>query len=105
LSEASRLKCGACGRAFALPEQVACISGTIMGDECTDCYYWCEACGVYTMRLYRDVFTGPEVSHDSSPLSREEGNRRIALIRSCPEPYDGRCRCPAHVEYFGEWLD
>jgi hypothetical protein len=41
------------------------------GDECTDCYYWCAGCGVYTLRLYRDVFTGPGEAHDSEPLDKD----------------------------------
>lgn len=76
-----------------------------MGDECTDCYYWCADCGVYTLRLYRDVFTGPEEAHDSGPLDKEEGDRRLAIIRGCPDPGDGRCRCPAHRAYFVDCLD
>jgi len=97
--------CSRCRRPFAETDRVACISAKIMGDECTDCFYWCEACGVYTIRLYRDVFVGPETAHDSKPISKEEGDRRLALIRSCPEPWNERCRCEGHRAYFGDWLD
>ena len=99
------VRCSACKRAFDRADCVACISGRIMGDECTDCYYWCGTCGVYTVRLYRDVFVGPETAHNSEPMSRGEGDRRLALIRSCTQPQDDRCRCDAHREYFGGWLD
>jgi hypothetical protein len=68
-------------------------------------FVWCGACEVYTLRLYRDVFVGPETARDSEPISKEEGDRRLAAIRSCPEPYDGRCRCDGHRAYFGDWLD
>jgi len=88
-----------------MEERVALISGTIMGDECTDCYFWCEACGVYTIRLHRDSFTGVESYRDSEPIPKEEGERRLALIRSCTEPWNGRCRCEGHREYFKGWLD
>jgi len=84
---------------------MASISGRIMGDECTDSYYWCEACEVFTVRFLREVFAGPEMTHDSEPISREEGDRRLALIRRCLEPYDERCHCEAHRAYFGKWLD
>jgi hypothetical protein len=84
---------------------MAFISGRIMGDECTDCYYWCEPCGVFTVRLHREAFAGPETTHDSEPIPREEGNRRLALIRLCPEPYSERCHCEGHRGYFGDWLD
>ncbi len=76
-----------------------------MGDTCTDCYYWCAACGVYTLRLYRDVFVGEESAHDAEPIPREEGDRRMALIRNCENPGDERCHCKAHLEYFGGWVD
>ncbi len=100
----SDIRCSRCRREFDKEEQVACISAEIMGDECTDCYYWCGACGVYTIRLYRDVFVGEETAHDSEPIPKEEGDRRIGLIRSCPDPGDGRCRCAAHRAYFDGWI-
>lgn len=99
------IRCSGCGRPFDPAERVALISGKVMGDECTDCYYWCERCGVYTVRLYRDVFCGEETWTDSKPISKEEGDRRLALIRRCPEPWRERCQCDAHREYFGGWLD
>ena len=76
-----------------------------MGDDCTDIFYWCGAGGVYTVRLIREVFAGPETEHESEPIPKDEGDRRITLIRRCPEPYDGRCRCDGHRAYFGDWLD
>lgn len=102
---AGDLRCAACGRAFLHEERVAVISTRIMGDECTDCYYWCEKCQVYTLRLHRDVFCGEETSRDAGPLSKDEGGRRLDLIRACPEPWNERCHCPAHKVYFGDWLD
>jgi hypothetical protein len=99
------VRCSSCGREFDVEDRVAGIAGKVMGDECTDIYYWCEACGVYTIRLHRDVFLGPETAHDSEAISKEEGDRRLKLIRSCPEPYNERCRCEGHRAYFGGWLD
>ncbi len=98
-------RCSRCGRLFEKKDRVAGISGRIMGDECTDHYYWCDACGVYTLRLYREVFAGPESSHDSEPIPKEEGDRRLELIRRCEDPFDDRCRCEGHKAYFGDWLD
>ena len=99
------LQCSRCGMPFQIEERVALISGRIMGDECTDSYFWCRTCGVYTVRLYRDSFTGTESVHTSEPIPKEEGDRRLALIRSCAEPWDDRCRCEGHSAYFGGWLD
>lgn len=98
-------RCVQCGKPFAAEERVALISGRVMGDECTDSYYWCPVCEVYSVRLFRAAFLGEETTQDSEPIPRAEGERRLALIRSCPEPGNERCRCPAHREYFGGWLD
>ena len=29
-----------------------------MGDECTDTYYFCKNCGVYTIEVYLGLFSG-----------------------------------------------
>ena len=100
----AEMACCRCHNPFA-GEPVACITGSIMGDECTDCYYWCAACQVYTVRLYRDAFGGEETSHDSEPIPKDEGERRLALIRSCAEPWDKHCRCEGHRAYFSDSLD
>jgi hypothetical protein len=97
--------CARCGRPFTEEERAGGISGKIMGDECADIYYWCTTCAVYTLRLYRDSFDGEETAHDSDPIDKQEGDRRLALIRSCPEPGDARCRCDGHRAYFGDSLD
>jgi hypothetical protein len=99
------VRCSRCGKQFDKEDFVACISGRIMGDECTDSYYWCGSCAVYTVRLLRDVFVGPETAHNSEPISKEEGTHRLAIIRSCSAPQDERCRCDAHRAYFGDCLD
>jgi len=101
----SGVHCSRCGRPFENEERLACISGKVMGDEYTDCYYWCGTCEVYTIRLFRDAFCGTETARDSTPISREDGDRRLELIRGCPDPNDERCQCEAHRGYFGGWLD
>jgi len=99
------VQCSRCGRPFDKEERVALISGRVMGDDYTDCYFWCGTCGVYTVRLYRDAFCGEETARDSGPISREEGDRRLELIRSCAHPHNERYRCEAHQECFGGRLD
>jgi hypothetical protein len=98
------LHCSRRRRPFRDEDRVAGITAKIMGDECTDVFYWCAACGVYTIRVYRDVFTGPETAHDSEPIPKEEGDRRLALVRTCPQPSDADCLCDGHRAYFGDWL-
>jgi len=76
-----------------------------MGDEYAESYYLCEICGVYTVVVMYDRFLGEEESSVRGPLTRAEGDKMIALIRRCSEPWDKTCRCEAHREYFGDWLD
>jgi hypothetical protein len=99
------VRCSRCGRLFDMEERVACISGKVMGDEYTDCYYWCAACAVYTIRLYQDPFCGEDTWRDSAPLSKEEGDQKLELIRGCAEPNNERCKCAVHREYFWGGLD
>ena len=84
---------------------MASISGSIMGDEHTDVYYLCPACGQYTIAQWWDDFTGVETMNASGPHAPEEVRRRIELIRQCPEPWDKKCRCQAHRDYFNDTLD
>ena len=84
---------------------IASISGSIMGDEHTDTYFLCPACGCYTVVVDWDDFTGVETTTVSGPLSGTEGQERVRLIRQCAQPWDKKCRCPAHLEYFQNTLD
>jgi len=76
-----------------------------MGDEHTDVFFLCPACSRYTVAEWWDNFTGVETVTVSGPLSKEQGDRRIALIRKCAEPWDKKCRCDAHRDYFNNTLD
>lgn len=81
------------------------MSGSIMGDECTDAYFLCPVCGVYTVVQWWDNFTGVETMNMSGPVSKPEGDERIGLIRKCSQPWDKKCRCAAHRTYFNNALD
>ena len=76
-----------------------------MGDEVTDSYFLCPMCGVYTVAKWWDDFTGEETMNLAGPVSKEEGEVRIELIRKCSRPWDKKCRCQAHREYFNDTLD
>ena len=99
--------CSKCGEALGDKDgrPLACISGSVMGDEYTDAYYFCDACDVYTVVGYRDRFGGEETSGTRTPVSKEEGDKKLALIRECSDPSEKRCRCASHRAYFGSWLD
>lgn len=100
------MTCSRCGREFIENEgRVASISGSIMGDEYIETYYYCDQCGQYTVEVYHDRFMGEEDISIRGPLSKAEGDAQVELIKKCPEPWDKKCRCEAHKEYFGGWLD
>lgn len=84
---------------------VAAISGSVMGDEYTDCFYYCANCKVYIVAGYRDCFGGDDLSRGKSVISKKQGDQEIALINKCKNPSNKRCRCAAHRKYFGKWLD
>jgi hypothetical protein len=97
--------CLQCKREFLNEERIASMSGSIMGDEYTDSYFLCPVCRVYTKASWRDDFTGGETMSTSGPISRHEGDERVELISKCARPWDKKCRCAAHLAYFGNWLD
>ncbi len=97
--------CSACGREVPDPRPLAAISGSVMGDEDSDCWYLCASCGLYTVVQWHEAFCGEETSSVRGPVDRATGDARVALIRRCDRPWDKRCRCPAHREYFGDSLD
>jgi len=99
------LKCTACGKTFSKEEYVCSISGSIMGDECTDSYYFCPVCRVYTVDTCWDNFTGEETYSTSGPISKQDGDKRIEIIKQCTDPWDKKCRCSAHRSYFNDTLD
>ena len=102
------ISCRKCGKDFKREkngERSVSISGSIMGDECIESYYFCNECQVYTVEVYFDYFSGEEVSNIYGPMTREEGDAKVALIRQCQQPWNKKCRCTAHQTYFNGSLD
>jgi hypothetical protein len=100
--------CAKCGRELSGPgsqECLASISGSIMGDEYTYSYYFCEPCGVYTIEVDHARFCGEESVSVQGPVSKADGDAKVAIIRQCSRPWDKKCRCEAHMAYFDGYLD
>ena len=97
--------CQQCSRDFSGEKPMVSMSGSIMGDEYTDSYFLCPICQLYTMVSWRDNFTGIETMRISGPISRQEGDTRVALISRCSRSWDKKCRCEAHRIYFRDTLD
>jgi hypothetical protein len=102
------MKCSRCGRELPGGKQgarQASICGSVMGDEYIESYYYCEQCLVYTREIYHDRFAGDDTVSVQGPIEKSKGEDLIAVIRRCPDPMNKRCRCEAHMEYFGTALD
>jgi len=102
------MECSKCGKALDAKEGGAwraAISGSVLGDEISDIYYFCESCGVYTMLVCYETFLGEDEISIRGPISKEEGDEQVELIRQCSTPWDKSCRCAAHVAYFRGTLD
>ena len=99
------IQCSQCKADFKQPEmngRVASISASILGDECIESYYFCDLCGVYTVEVYWDMFSGGESVSINGPIPKTKGDAAVELIRQCSTPWDKKCRCSAHVSYFKE---
>jgi hypothetical protein len=92
--------CSACGHRFEPGERVASISGSISGDECTESWYYCTCCLVYSVEVYWDVFLGDESVTVHGPIAKAAGDEKVALIRRCPTPWLKTCGCESHRAYF-----
>ena len=102
------MKCSSCGKEFGKGNEdghIASMSGSVMGDEYIDSYYFCTVCNVFTVEHYRDSFTGGDRATITGPIKKADGDERVALIKKCSDPMDKKCRCEAHKEYFGSGLD
>jgi hypothetical protein len=102
------VQCAKCKRELSEKEgedRVASISGGIMGDEYIESYYFCKACGVYTVEVYHDRFCGEPSVFVRGPVSKADGDAQVELIRQCDKPWSKRCRCEAHRAYWGDSLD
>jgi len=104
-SSSENIQCSQCKKPFESADRLASISGSILGDEYTDSFFLCPACGIYTIASWRDNFTGIETFSASGPVTKSEGDSRVELIRKCDCPWDKKCRCDAHRVYFGGALD
>lgn len=97
------MKCAKCGNELDSGKAgpIASMSASVMGDEYIVSYYFCPGCNVYTEKSWRDVFTTGEDEISGRPLSKAEGDTKIAIIQRCSKPWDKRCECEAHIEFFG----
>ncbi len=91
------MQCVKCGQEFPRgSNRSAAISIFVLGDEYIYSYWYCSSCDVYTVEQYHDRFAGPDSVNILPAVSKEVGDRAVALIGSCPRPYDKNCECPSH---------
>lgn len=75
------------------------ISVEVSGDECTESFFFCVSCGVYTQETYWEPLFGDESRRVSGPIDKERGDAIVAAIRRCADPADKKCTCPVHREF------
>jgi hypothetical protein len=76
-----------------------------MGDEYTESYYFCDLCQAYTVEIFHDHYLGEGDVLIKGPMTKAEGDAKVDLVGRCPTPWDKKCRCDAHIAYFGGALD
>jgi hypothetical protein len=94
--------CALCRREFdrrGQGEAVGAIAVEVAGDEYVESFFFCAACAVYTQETYCDRFLGEETVSTSGPIAKDTGDALVALIRTCPDPMDKKCTCPAHRRF------
>ncbi|MDQ7778471.1 MAG: hypothetical protein RDV41_02030, partial [Planctomycetota bacterium] len=95
------MKCAKCERDLGgMDKRAAFICVEVMGDEYIYSYWFCDACKVYTSEVYHDRFDGESSKNRRGPISREEGDKLVELIKKCPDPARKRCECEAHQRFW-----
>ncbi len=90
------------------PQEQRCaasISGSIMGDEYTESYYFCTRCQVYTVEVYHGRFLGEDEISVRGPVSKPEGDAMVEMIKQCSELWNKKCCSEANQGYFQGSLD
>lgn len=92
------MNCAECGH--PVPSALAAIAVFVAGDEYIYSYFFCERCDVYTVEGYHDRFMGDDEAFMLPPISKDEGDRAVELIRACPDPLNKLCDCPSHAALY-----
>ncbi len=76
----------------------AFISVFAQGDEETRSWYFCEPCRVWMIEEYTDRFMGGDSVRVQGPFPETACIDDVALAKTCPDPGDKWCECPAHQQ-------
>ena len=95
-NRSTAIRCQQCHRPF----QRDAWAGTILGENHGDTWFLCPICNLYTIVTTWDTVTAKDNRSVSGPISKAEGDQRLALIRQCLEPTNKQCYCAAHLAYF-----
>lgn len=100
------MKCQECGADLGgMDKKAASICLRVMGDEETRTYFLCTSCNMYSIWVYiEEFFTDKETFFCAGPVSREEGDKAVQMIQTCPAPGMKSCKCPAHRDMESRWV-
>jgi hypothetical protein len=94
------VRCGTCGADLGpIARRKAFLSIFVLGDEETRSWYFCEACRVWMIQEYLDRFLGGDSVALRGPYPEAACREEVALVRTCPEPGNKWCECPAHQRF------
>jgi hypothetical protein len=80
-----------------MDEKKATITVDRYGDEEDRTYFFCEACGVYSVWVCIEAFFTDSLSfHAGRPIPQKKGDEIVRLIGECPAQWMKSCKCPAH---------
>ena len=72
------------------------IAAFAQGDEEVRSWFFCEACRSWTIQFRDDRFHGDVTTSLAGPYPEGSCEADVALAKTCPEPGDKWCSCPAH---------
>jgi hypothetical protein len=91
------MKCSKCDSGLGdMNSRIAFICLDIAGDERIESYWFCKACGFYTLESYRDRFMGSTIVTIDDPIEQADGEAIVATLKACPDPNNKRCSCSVH---------
>jgi hypothetical protein len=107
--EETMIECSKCGKPLGEGEHkrpVAAMSGSIMGDEYTESWYFCPDCQVYSLENHRDRFLGEEEVSVRDPIDKATGDAKVASFASAIHPGTNAAAVPhtASTSAVG-WID
>ena len=91
------IPCTSCARDLGpTTRRLAFIAVFAQGDEEIRSWFFCTACRMWTVQEFYDRFHGDVDIRLRGPFPEEACAADVALAKTCADPGDKWCDCPAH---------